>query len=277
LKKYYPLALLSAVILAIFIIRAVLAQIINMPHTFEIFDVITIVGSAIMIWQSRRYLRRSDWGLAVALGIVIGIGMLFTTLYSPYPFLGIVNTKTGLAVIRGSFTAIATLGGLAVMRRGGPILLHLAGGNLKQVWKTAVFGLMVGLPLAVVNVFALQVTQGRSVEWQNPLAALADALQPGIVEEIIYRFALWGLLWLFLRHALPEKAIWISGLLAMLVHNYSHFDDLFIQSPITALGMGAILALFWGVPPMILARRKGIESAIAFHWIQDVARFIAGY
>lgn len=63
----------------------------------------------------------------------------------------------------------------------------------------------------------------------------------------------------------------------MLVHNYSHFDDLFIQSPWAALGMGAVLALVWGVPPLILARRRGLESAIAFHWIQDVARFLAGF
>jgi hypothetical protein len=38
-----------------------------------------------------------------------------------------------------------------------------------------------------------------------------------------------------------------------------------------------VVMLLWGVPPLILARRRGLESAITFHWIQDVARFLAGY
>jgi hypothetical protein len=29
--------------------------------------------------------------------------------------------------------------------------------------------------------------------------------------------------------------------------------------------------------PLILARRRGLESAVAFHWIQDAARFLAGF
>jgi hypothetical protein len=94
---------------------------------------------------------------------------------------------------------------------------------------------------------------------------------------VIYRFALWGLLWRILNKSLPEKAVWLAGVLAMLNHNYQHFDDLFIQSPWVAVGMGAALAIFWGIPPMILARKRGLESAISFHWIQDVARFLTGF
>jgi hypothetical protein len=144
---------------------------------------------------------------------------------------------------------------------------------LRGVW----IGLAVGLPLAVFNVFALMFTQGQSITWQNPLSALLDALQPGIVEEVIYRFALWGLLWMVLLKTLPDKAVWLAGLLSMLVHSYAHFDDLFLQSPLTGFGMGAGIALFWGLPLTVLARRRGLESAVAFHWIQDVARFVAGF
>jgi hypothetical protein len=144
---------------------------------------------------------------------------------------------------------------------------------IRGVW----IGLAIGLPLAVFNVFALMFTQGQSITWQNPLSALLDALQPGIVEEVIYRFALWSLFWLVLRNSLPRQAAWLAGLLAMLAHNYAHFDDLFLQSPLAALGLGAALALIWGLPPLVLARRRGLESAVAFHWIQDVARFLAGF
>ena len=71
--------------------------------------------------------------------------------------------------------------------------------------------------------------------------------------------------------------IFYGCILATLVHNYAHFDELFLQSPLVALGMGLVMALIWGFPAMILAHRRGLESAIAFHWIQDVTRFLTGF
>ena len=163
------------------------------------------------------------------------------------------------------------------MRQGGAVQLHAANGNWKDMSRGTLIGLAIGLPLAVFNVFALQFTQRQPIQWQHPPSALLDALQPGIMEEVIYRFALWGLLWLVLRNDLPTRAVWASGLLATLTHGYAHFDDLFLQSPLTALGVGALIILLWGLPPMLLAHRQGLESAIAFHWIQDVARFVTGF
>jgi len=60
-----------------------------------------------------------------------------------------------------------------------------------------------------------------------------------------------------------------------LAHNLMHFDDLWLQAPLTALGL--VMALIGGLPPTIPALRRDLESAIAFHWIQDVARFLEGY
>ncbi len=276
-RPYTSLFLLIVMIVIVFIARILLAPIFKAPRTFEIFDTLTVAGAFFVLLKSFRSLQWRDWMTALVLGAVVGVGMLFATLFSPYPFFGIVKSNAGQALIRGIFTTLAGLGGLAMMRQGGPVQFHAAIGNWRELSRGILLGLAIGLPLAVFNVFALRFTQGQPIQWQNPFAALLDALQPGIVEEVIYRFALWGLLWLVLRNSLSQKANWLSGLLAMLVHNYSHFDDLFIQSPLMALGMGAILALAWGLPPLLLARRRGLESAIAFHWIQDVARFLAGY
>lgn len=275
-KQIIPLFLLITGILSIFLGRALLASRFSLPYTFQLFDTLTVAGSLLIIVKHYHGLQRADWYIALCLGLVVGLGMLFATLFSPYPFFG-VNSNLGQAILRGAFTAIAMLGGLVIMRQGGPVQLHAALGNWQKAGWGVLLGLAVGLPLAILNVVALQFTQGQPIQWQNPLAAMRDALQPGIVEEVIYRFALWGLLWWVLRNRLPGQAAWMSGLLAMLVHNYSHFDDLFLQSPWAALGMGALLALLWGLPPLLLARRQGLESAIAFHWIQDVARFLAGY
>lgn len=276
-NRYAVFLLLVAAIATVFAARAWLAFPLNLPRTFEIFDTLTVTGALFVLLKGYRSLRRGDWTIAITLGVVIGVGMLFAALFSPYPFFGIVKSHTGQAVLRGVFTTLAALGGLVIMRWGGPVPFHAANGNWRAMRRGILLGLAIGLPLAALNVFALQFTQGRPIQWQNPLAALLDALQPGIVEEVIYRFTLWGLLWLMLRESLAERAVWLSGLLAMLVHNYSHFDDLFLQSPLLALGMGAALALIWGVPPLLLARRRGLEAAIAFHWLQDAARFLAGF
>ena len=271
------LILLFLGIVIIFAGRAFLATELTVPNTFHLFDMMTVSGSLFVLGRGYRDLRRRDWLLALLLGLVIGVGMLFSTLFSPYPYLGVVRSTIGQALLRGVFTTVAVLGGLIIARWGGPVQLHVADGKWRQAGFGILIGLAVGLPLAILNVFALQFTQGQAIAWQDPLAAMLDALQPGIFEEVIYRFALWGLLWLMLRNSIPKQSDWISGLLAMLVHNYSHFDDLFLQSPLVAVGMGAILALFWGLPPVILARRRGLESAIAFHWLQDMARFLTGF
>jgi hypothetical protein len=168
-------------------------------------------------------------------------------------------------------------GGLAIMRQGGPVQVHTAQGKWRELGRGLLLGIAIGLPLAVLNIIALQFTQGQPIRWQNPGAAILDAFQPGIVEEVIYRFAFLGLIWLALRKTMPKQAGWLAGLLALLAHNFMHYDELFVEAPLVALGMGLVVAVIWGIPPTILALRRGLESAIAFHWIQDVARFLAGF
>lgn len=213
----------------------------------------------------------------MALGLLVGVGMRFATLFSPYPFFGVMRDHTGQAFVRGALTFIAALGGLVIMHQGGPVPFPAADGAWQTAGRSFLFGLLVGAPLAVINVLALQLTTGHGIAWQNPLAALLDAVQPGVVEEVVYRFALWGLFWLALRRSLPRQAATAAGLLALLVHNYMHFDALLQQAPLVALGMGVVMAVFWGLPPFFLARRRGLEAAVAFHWIQDVARFLTGF
>ena len=276
-KRYTPLILLIAVILSIFIGRTLLAHSHNAPRLFDLFSSLTTLGALLVLAQGYRRLRPFDWLMALGLGALVGAGMLFATLFSPYPFLGIIRDANGQAFVRGLFTFLAALGGLVVLRQGGPVPFPAANGQWRKSGGGILLGLAVGLPLAVINVVALQFTQGQAIQRQSPLAALLDALQPGIVEEVVYRFALWGLLWLVLRNSLPEGAPWLAGLLATLVHTFAHLDALLAQSPLTALGMGLAMFVLWGLPLFFLARRRGLESAIAFHWIQDMARFAAGF
>lgn len=272
-----PALLLVVAVLAVFSARPLLASVVTLPHTFHLFDTVTAAGALLVLAAGSRHLRPRDWAVALLLGGVVGVGMLGATLFTPYPFLGVVSDRTGQALLRGGLTTVATLGGLVILRRGGPVPFPAADGDWRTAGRNVALGLALGLPLALVNTVALVVTQGRGVAWQAPGAAALDALQPGIVEAVVYRFALWGLLWLLLRDAQPARAVRLAGALALLMHTFAHFDDLFVQAPLAALGMGAVMALLWGVPLTVLARRRGLEAAIAFHWLQDVARFAAGF
>lgn len=277
ISQFKTVILITAGFLAVFLVRTLWAAQAEAPNLFDLFSSFIVLGALIVLLRGFRNLRLGDWVVSLSLGALVGIGMLFATLFSPYPFFGVVRDYTGQAMLRGLFTLAAALVGLVIMRQGGPVKILVANGEWRSSARSILIGLVVGLPLAVLNVFALQFTDGRSISWQNPLAALLDALQPGIVEEVLYRFALWGLLWLALRKSLPEHAVTLAGLLAMLVHTYAHFSDLLVQAPLVALGMGLVLALIWGLPPYFLARKRGLEAAIAFHWLQDVTRFLAGF
>lgn len=264
-------------ILTIFIVRTALAVRGTPPRFNDLFTVSTLAGSLIVWIAGYRSLQRSDWAVAIVSGAVISVTMTFATLFSPYPFFGIVRDNLGQAVVRGISVTVAMLGGLVIRRQGGPVQVLTTTGEWHKLGRNLLLALAIGIPLALVNVFVLQMSQGQPIDWQNPLAAVRDALQPAITEEVVYRFAFLSLLWLVLRKSLPTQADWLSALLAMLVHNYMHYDELFVQAPLVALGVGLAVLVLWGLPLTYLILRRGLEPAIAFHWLQDVARFISGF
>ena len=277
LSRYPIFIFILAGILFIFVARTLLAAAFPVPRLNDLFTVITLAGSLVILSSRYDQITPLDWLIALGTGLLVGVTMNYATLFTPYDFWGIVEDNFGQALVRGFSTVIAMLGGLAIMRQGGPVRVSLAQGDLRKTFISLVIGLAVGAPLAILNVFALQFTQGQPITWQSPLAALLDAIQPALVEEVVYRFAFLGLMWMLIRRSMPQSAGWLGGWLALFVHNFMHFDDLWLQAPLTALGMGLVMALIWGLPPTIFALRRDLESAIAFHWIQDAARFLAGF
>jgi hypothetical protein len=275
--RYSMFFSLLAGILSIFVARTLLAARFPVPRSNDLFTAFTLAGSLIVLLAGSVQIKTSDWIIGTGTGLLVGVTMSYATLFTPYDFFGVVRGPLAQAWVRGISVFIAMLGGLAIMRQGGPVQVSLAQADYRKTFISLVIGLAVGAPLAILNVFALQLTQGHPVTWQSPFAALSDAIQPAVVEEVVYRFAFLGLMWMLIRRSVPQSAGWLAGLLALFVHNFMHFDDLWMQAPLTALGMGLAMALIWGLPPTILALRRDLESAIAFHWIQDVARFLAGF
>jgi hypothetical protein len=275
--RYSTFFYLSAGILSLFVARTLLAARFPVPRMNDLFTVITLAGSLVILLSRHDRITTLDWLIGLGTGLFVGVTMQYATLFNPYDFWGMVQSNSGQAWVRGVSVVVAMLGGLAIMRHGGPVQVSLAQVDYRKTFMSLVIGLAVGAPLAILNVFALQLTQGQPIAWQSPFAALSDAFQPAVVEEVVYRFAFLGLMWMLIRRSMPRSAGWLAGLLALFAHNFMHFDDLWLQAPLTALGMGLVMALIWGLPPTILALRRDLESAIAFHWIQDVARFLAGF
>lgn len=132
----------------------------------------------------------------------------------------------------------ALLGGL-VPRAGSASLASLR------------IGALIGLPLAIVIAYANALTHGHPFVWQASALPLLEASEPGLVEEIGYRFAL-------------------------LVHTFAHNGERLLEDPLLYAGFGSALALVWGVPTAILAVRRDLESAAGLHWVQDAVRFLGG-
>jgi Type II CAAX prenyl endopeptidase Rce1-like len=266
-------ALLIAAILSVFVVRTCLAYSGQPPRLFAIFNaLIVLVSLGVLAWGAR-VLRRSDWIMAFVIGACMGIGVSYTSFY---PLLELANpVLTSLS--HGAALAVLVLAGLAIMRTGGPVVFRIANSEWKKGLQSLGLGLIMGLPFALLNVYAFSLMQNRPIQWHNPLGAAWQALQPGLVEEVAYRFALLGFLWLIVRRVWPERAVLIASVLSLLVHNYAHFDNLFRDNLPFALAYGAVVGLIWGMPMTVLAVRRDLESSVAFHWLQDFVRFAAGF
>jgi hypothetical protein len=275
--SWLVLAALASSVIAVFVIRTILAQTGSVPRLFELFDLFTAIAATVVLLLGHRSLKRVDWLIGLGAGLLISLTLPLATLFNPYPFLDRVHGALPEAIVRGMITTITALGGLVIMHWGGPVRVQLALNQWRRALLGFSFGAVVGIPLAVLNAYANAWTQRRPFVWQSVGAAALDALQPAIVEEVVTRLALLGILWLILRPFWPERqAIGIAAGFALLIHAYGHYSDLFVTQPFIALVMGALLALLWGLPITLLALRRDLESAIGFHWVQDLARFVVG-
>jgi hypothetical protein len=264
-------------LLVVFVGRTMIARSNPIPRISDLLDTIVVAGSAWALVNGYRRLSRRDWLVGLGLGFLLSLQLPWATLFQPWPFFDVIRNNWFQAPIRGAYAAMAALGGLAIARSGGPVPVRLAGGSWRQALLSLGAGAVLGIPLAILNAFANAWMQGRSFQWQSPLAAAMDALQPAVFEELLYRLAFLSLLWLVLRRSWSQRqAVWLASLLSLLAFSYGHFSDEFITQPLATLAIGGVMALIWGLPTTVLALRRDLDSAAGFHWVQDFARFWVG-
>jgi hypothetical protein len=133
-SRYGALFLVLLGILIIFVGRTVLASAYAVPHLSDTLVTIAVIGSITVCVSGHGILHRRDWGISMALGVLVAVGMYHATLFTPYPIFGIGQSQPGHALLRGVFTMLATLGGLTIMRQGGPVRVTIA----DKAWRTTV-------------------------------------------------------------------------------------------------------------------------------------------
>jgi hypothetical protein len=238
------------------------------PQLFQVLDAVVILASLAVLVGGHRLLRPRDVGLTVAVGALLGWLVPHTGFY-PLLAWTVAGAADGIvALMHGTGVAIALLGGIVAARRGGPVRLRAASGAWRASLTSLGIGAAIELPLAAVNAYANTLVQGRPFVWQGLGFPLVEALEPGFVEEIVYRFALLGIVWLLLRPSWGRRAPWLAGGIALLVHTFAHNGELLLTNPLMFLGFGTVLALVWGVPTTILALRRDLESAAGLHWVR---------
>lgn len=163
-------------------------------------------------------------------------------------------------------TFFAYYAGFLVFRRTAYKIPLLKGSLLSSV----ALGVAIGLPLAAVNVLL----SGAEITWGNPLQAAWVALNPGIHEEVVFRFFVFALCVYMLQGQLQKRSTRLLCLVLMVLpHVMLHFPDIFRENPEIVLASVVILSLLFGLPMAVLQRRRDLVAAMALHWFIDFIRF----
>lgn len=148
---------------------------------------------------------------------------------------------------------------------------------LARIGRSLAFGVAVALPLAIVNNLYFYFNAGP-LRFQNPFSSASEALSPGIHEEVVFRFFVLALCLNLLKSSPARQLVMaVSLFLAVVPHSLNHLPDLFLDNPVMGLVMLAATSLLFGLPMAVLQVKHNLETAIAFHWFIDFARFLFGF
>lgn len=225
---------------------------------------LTILACAVLVLR-RRSLDRRAVGLGLALAI---LSMLSHWLHDP---------SLSWALQEGVAVWVCFVAGAALFENRDRITVSAFQPPLAHVGQSLVWGILFAIPLAVLNNLYFYLNAG-SFDFQNVFASAFEALSPAIHEEIIFRYFVLAIS-LNLLHGItsPRRALAIAVFLAVAPHSLNHLPELFLENPAMGLFMLAATSLLFGLPMAVLQIKRNLETAIAFHWFIDFARFLFGF
>lgn len=168
---------------------------------------------------------------------------------------------------------LMTLGALTV-NKNRLIRYRLAEGG-RKAGRSLALGFILGIPFALVNLALFVYVYGRGLGVGDVVYGCLNALQPGIMEEVAYRYLFMGAsISLLEGHVARKTAARLSIAMAVLFHSLPHVHGILLSNPLMALVTVLVSSLLFGLPMALLAYRRDIETAISFHWTIDAIRFI---
>jgi hypothetical protein len=143
--------------------------------------------------------------------------------------------------------------------------------------RSVLFGCLLAVPLAFINNVYFYLNAGP-VEFENLFGSALAALSQAIHEEVIFRYFVLAVVFHLLGPGAARRPALVAALgLAIVPHSLNHLPDLFLTNPAMGLAMLVATSLLFGLPMAVLQVRRNLETAIAFHWFIDFARFSFGY
>ncbi|MBK8931010.1 MAG: CPBP family intramembrane metalloprotease [Chloroflexi bacterium] len=225
----------------------------------------SLAGVAFIVLLQRRRIAANSFILAFTLAFLSG-GSIYLR-----------NGGIMDAVQEGCVVVVPFVAGASLFQQTrGPIVWAFQGGRA-NVTHSLFWGAASAVPLAIINNLFFYLNTG-SVAFKSGWYAALLALSPGISEEIIFRYFVIALCATSLQATSKERSgYWAILILAVVPHSLNHLPDLFLTHPAMAIFILVTTCLLFGLPMAVWQLKRNLETAVAFHWFIDFARFLFGY
>lgn len=144
--------------------------------------------------------------------------------------------------------------------------------SLKGVIITVALALVTGALLGTINLFL----SGQSLEPKFDIIYFIRSLSPAIYEEVCFRFFTFAFILFLLKGRINTKGeAFLVYVFMILPHAIIHTPDVFIaMGPVNGIINTLVLAVLFGLPFALLARKRDLTSAMVSHGLVDFIRFI---
>jgi hypothetical protein len=222
-------------------------------------------GAALVVLFTRRQVAVRSVVLAFVLALSGGASIYLRT------------RKTIDAAQEGIVVFLTFLAGAALFQQTYGQLVCAFQSSAANVLRSVFFGIAAAIPLAAINNLFFYMNSG-TVVFSDGIRSALLALSPGISEEIIFRYFIIALCARWLQSESKQGlGFGATIFLAVVPHSLNHLPDLFLTNPAMAVFLLAAMCFLFGLPMALLQVKKNLETAIAYHWFIDFARFLFGY
>ena len=252
----FPVRILVVIVLVAFA-TALAVAVLGDGWWLLAFSVVPAVG---VLFARRTELAPRVWiaGAAVA-AAMLAVEALFRE-----------NVLGGLVL--GAVIAPQVMAGIVLLESSRLARVWLLEGRLLAAGRAFALGCLLAVPPALMNVSGMTAEMASAAEasFQGAWMALY-AIQPALLEESWARLFLLPLLFVAFRSASGSttgRALLAALLVSVAVHGLAHAPQ-----SIASVTNALFTALVFGVPLALLFLRRGLESAIGYHFFIDLVRF----